>query len=523
MFETNFTPLDWAIVVVYLLGTGLFGMYVNKHVHSAADYLVGGRTAGTSLSIASFIGTGLGLVTLMYASMDGFTRGFSYLFVPLVALVVTSSLGATGFVVKKLRAMSLVTIPEYFEHRFTRKLRVLAGVICVLAGVLNMGLFPRMGAEFITFATGMGASGTEAETTVNIITSLLILMVLVYTVMGGMVAVIVTDYIQFVILSIGLGLGLWMCLTSPDLGWETIVSTWSREKGEAAFNPVHPDSFGWTYVIWMILLTFAAAICWAPEVTRALTTDNERTTRKTFFFGAPGFFARFAIPAMWGITAFTFMHQHPELATYFGLDGTENPEGNPSRAMPLLIGKVVPAGLIGILVAGLMAAFMSTHDSYLLAWASVASQDIIAPLKGKSQLSDKESIFYTRVTVVAVGLFLLVWGIWYELPESVWTYMGVTGTIYVSGSATALIGGMYWKRASSTGALWAMLGGLFAIAGLFVESLQSMLQPILEEATATVVNPQSVALSVYGICIVLFIAGSLLFPDEEKSEASTHE
>ena len=76
MFETNFTNWDWLIVVVYLLGTAALGMYVNRNVHNASDYLVGGRQAGTALSIASFIGTGLGLVTLMYASMDGFNRGF---------------------------------------------------------------------------------------------------------------------------------------------------------------------------------------------------------------------------------------------------------------------------------------------------------------------------------------------------------------------------------------------------------------------------------------------------------------
>jgi SSS family solute:Na+ symporter len=392
--------------------------------------------------------------------------------------------------------------------------RILAGTICVLAGVLNMGLFPKMGATFITYATGLGAAGESAETTVNIITSLLILMVLAYTVLGGMVAVLVTDYIQFVILSLGLGLGLWMCFSTPGLGWDAVVSTWSDARGEAAFNPVHPDSFGWTYVIWMICLTFAAALCWAPEVTRALTTRDERTTRRTFFLGAPGFFARFAVPALWGITAFVYLQQDPELSTYFGLDGTTEADGHSSQAMPLLIGKIVPAGMLGLLVAGLMAAFMSTHDSYLLAWASIVSQDIIAPLKKTHKLSDRESIFYTRITVVGIGLFLLIWGIWYELPDSVWTYMGVTGTVYVSGSATALIGGMYWKRASNTGAVWAMCGGLFAIAGLFIDSLKEM----AGEDWADLISAESVALSVYGICILLFVSGSLIFPDHSSDQ-----
>ena len=522
MFQTNFTNLDWIIVVVYLLGTGLLGMYVNRHVHSAADYLIGGRSSGTALSIASFIGTGLGLVTLMYAGMDGFTHGFSYLFVPLLGMIVTLGLGASGFVIAPLRRMQLTTIPEYFQHRFDRRVRVTGGVICALAGILNMGLFPKMGATFITFATGLGDSAGDAELTVNVITSLLIVLVLVYTVLGGMVAVIVTDYVQFVVLSLGLGLGLWICFSSPELGWDTMVNTLSREKGEAAFNPFHPASYGWTYVVWMTCVTFTAAICWAPEASRALTTQDERTTKRTFLLGSPGFFARMAIPAVWGIAAFCFVQQHAELADYFSAQSLEAEPGRAAQAMPLLIGNLLPSGLLGLLVAGLLAAFMSTHDSYLLCWSSVISQDIIAPLKGVDRLPDRESIFLTRVSVVVIGVFLLVWGIWYELPDSVWTYMGVTGTIYLSGCATALIGGMYWSRASSTGAFWCMLGGLLAVLGLFVNALRSTLAGIVGRDASELevwINAQTVALSVFGVCIMLFVLGSLLFPDHQPKNS----
>ncbi len=513
MFETQFTNLDWVIVIVYLVGTGLLGMYVNRHVHNASDYLVGGRGAGTALSIASFIGTGLGLVTLMYASMDGFTKGFSYLVVPLIAFIVYLILGTSGFAIRRLREMKLTTLPEYFEKRFSRQARITSGLIAVLAGVLNMGLFPKMGATFITYATGFG--GEDAELTVNLITTLLILLVLVYTVMGGMVAVLVTDYIQFVVLSLGLGLGLWFCFTDLDnnLGWANMVTTWQNAKGEAAFNPVHPESYGWTYFIWQIVIVFTAGICWAPEATRALTTQDSATTKRTFLFGAPGFFVRMAIPAVWGIAAYTYVFHHPELHEYFL---GENAAGHASQAMPLLLGKIIPTGLLGLLVAGLLAAFMSTHDSYLLSWASIISQDIIAPLKGVDKLTDQQSILYTRISVVLIGVFLLVWGIWYELPESVWTYMSITGMVYLSGSATALLGGMYWKRASTCGALWAMYGGLLAISGLFVESIQDWYEVEYGASITYWFNGPSLTLTIFGICILLFIAGSLMFPDPEQ-------
>ena len=111
---------------------------------------------------------------------------------------VLAVLGSTGFVIARLRRMSLTTIPEYFERRYNKRVRVTAGAICAAAGILNMGLFPRMGATFITYATGIGAygagtGGEEYALTVNIVTSLLIALVLLYTVLGGMVSVIITD------------------------------------------------------------------------------------------------------------------------------------------------------------------------------------------------------------------------------------------------------------------------------------------------------------------------------------------
>ena len=88
--------------------------------------------------------------------------------------------------------------------------------------------------------------------------------------------------------------------------------------------------------------------------------------------------------------------------------------------------------------------------------------------------------------------------------------------VYLSGSATALIGGMYWKRASTTGALWAMYGGLLAISGLFVEPVQDWYEAEYGASITYWFNGPSLTLAIFGICILLFVAGSLLFPDREQ-------
>src|SRR5690606_32674937 len=156
------------------------------------------RAAGPSLNTASYIGTGLGLVTLMYASIDAFSYGFSYVTLALVSFLVSVFLGLTGFVIGPLRRLELLTISEFFERRFDRRTRVIGGGIGALAGILNMGLFPKMGATFVTFLTGASLTAPGAETTVNLVMSLLIVVVVAYTVLGGMISVLVTDYLQFV-------------------------------------------------------------------------------------------------------------------------------------------------------------------------------------------------------------------------------------------------------------------------------------------------------------------------------------
>lgn len=541
MFATNFTTLDWVIVGVYLAGVGFVGIIVNKYIHNVADYMVGGRGSGAALNTATFIGTGLGLVTLMYASMDGFRKGFAFMILGLVGMAIGLALGSTGFVVRRLRKLKLTTIPEYFQVRYCRNVRVTGGIICAVAGILNMGLFPKMGATFITYATGLGraeqvvaahdapkegaepaADAPEAadtapapkaglskqQLTVSIITSILIVLVLLYTVVGGMVSVIVTDYLQFVILSIGLGLGLYFCLFShPDLGWENMVGALKTHRGERAFNPVHEDSYGWVWVVWMVVHFGAAALCWAPEATRALTARDPKATQQTFLFGAPGQFVRLALPALFAIAAFCYISQRADLTAHFFPSGLSGEAKHADQAMPLLLGKIVPSGLLGILVAGLMAAFMSTHDSYFLCWSSVITRDVIAPLKQRA-LSDREQIRLTRIIIVCIGAFLLVWGVWYELPASVWNYMAVTGSVWLCGSATVLVGGMYWRRASSSGAMAALLGGLISIVIIFLPAR------ITDNTTLMGV----VGLANYAFCIVVFVIVSLLFPDEPTME-----
>jgi len=501
LLNTNFSVYDWIIVVCYILGIVYIGNYLNRYLKSSSStFMVGSGKSPLSLNTASYIGTELGLVTIMYASIEGYTRGLAYLSIPLVALAASFIIGKTGFAVSKLRALKLTTIPEFFEKRYDKRIRFLSAVMLVFAGILNMGLFPKMGAAFITYATGIAGLSNPDEV-VNIVLSVLIVLVILYTIRGGMVAVLVCDFIQFCVLSVGLLVGLGFVLMNDSSGWNEILNSYSSTLGEKSFNPFSKDSYGAMYIIWMFIVFFVYGFAWGPTVARALTAKDEEVARKTFLLGAPGQFIRLAIPALIAMGAFAYFRNDVNLAAYFFRNGI--PDMNLAvEAMPLFLGKLLPVGFIGLLTAALLAAFMSTHDSYLLTWGSVISRDIIAPLK-KSKPTEKQEIFFARVAIVIIGIFLLIWGIWYELPESVWTYMAITGNIYLTGAAAAIIGGLYWKRASKTGAWAALVSGLASIAGII---------PAINE----VVPIGILGLSAYLFSAFIFIVFSLMFPDKKE-------
>jgi SSS family solute:Na+ symporter len=126
--------------------------------------------------------------------------------------------------------------------------------------------------------------------------------------------------------------------------------------------------------------------------------------------------------------------------------------------MPHYLGIILPMGLIGIVIAAMLAAEMSTDSGYLLTWATVIYNDLITPCL-KNPLSNKARLLLTRSLVLGIGIFLLFYGLWYELPGNAWDYLAVTGNIYLASVFTLLVAGLYWPRANTRGAMCALVMG----------------------------------------------------------------
>lgn len=442
----NFTLLDGGIVGFYLLATMVAGIVVRKYVRRVEDFQVAGREMDVFLGIASLAATEFGIVTCMYTAQAGYTRGFVGAIPGFCNAAAMFVVGYWGFCIKPLRDSGVKTIPELFERRYGKFVRWLSGVVIVLGGLLNMGVFLRVGGQFLVVCCGMKLNYLEIAMTV------LLLGVAVYTILGGMLSVLVTDFLQFVVMSIGLIAVSFLILS--NVGWDRLVDTVQTKIGEKGFDPFVTGGMGWGFVISNLLTNTAAVLTWQTSIARVLSAKDTATGRKVYTHTAFFFVCRWVIPGLWGIAALASVN--PEVVGSIGKAMGEN-DGS-LFAMPYYLSTVVPMGMMGILVAAMLAADMSTDSSYMLTWGSVIYNDILAPFH-KNQWSEKKGLVWNRCIVALIGVFLLVWGLWYKLEGNLWEYLQLTGTIYLASMSVLLIACCYWKRANNWGANAAIVVG----------------------------------------------------------------
>jgi SSS family solute:Na+ symporter len=252
---------------------------------------------------------------------------------------------------------------------------------------------------------------------------------------------------------------------------------------------VHPD-LGWQYVLFQVLLNFAAVLTWQTTIARVLTAKDSRTGQNIYMRTSFFFVCRFLIPGIWGIAA---------LATLGQMTNTLD-------AMPTFLSTFVPVGLMGLCIAAMLAADMSTDSSYMLTWGSVIYNDIMAPFR-KSTWSEKKGILVNRTIVALIGVFLLFYGLWYPLEGDVWTYLGITGTIYLASISVLLIASCYWRRANSWG----------AVASIIVSAAIPIMFLIMEKNPATrdlakQIGPYYSGIAAYVFSALAMIMFSLLKP-----------
>jgi len=425
---------------------------MKKYVGGISDYLVADRSMGFHLGLLSLMCTEIGMVTYVYYAEMGYRAGFVAFMVAFPTAIAFYILGRTGFIIRPLMEMKIMTIPEFFSKKFNSSIRLYIGALMAIGGILNFGVFPGVEAKFINIVTGI------SQEYVLITMVVMLTVVLLYTLMGGMVSVILTNYLQYALLSLGM---IFITVYGIiKIGWSNIVDAVITNYGEKGINPFYPSAteseFGIGFFIWQFLLWVSILVCWQAVSMRLFSSKNTKTGQKIYSWSSLMFLARAILPVFWGIMALAYLGSTIE----------------PLEALPLLIIKLVPKGVLGLIMAGLLAASMSTYSSYLLSWSSVVSQDLIGTtiklITGK-ELSSKKQLLISRITMAAVMIFIIWWSLFHKIEGYLYFYLNMTGMLFIPGTLVCLTFGIYWHKTRTTGAYLAItLGAIPPVAYLLL-------------------------------------------------------
>jgi SSS family solute:Na+ symporter len=296
-------------------------------------------------------------------------------------------------------------------------------------------------------------------------------------------------------------------MVMTNVGWEKIVATVAHHHGAGGFNPLANPRLGWAFVIMQILGNTAANLTWQTTISRLLAAKDTNTGRKVYSRTSFFFVCRWMIPGLWGIAALAILGWQPlqQLsdkeraqisaavqakietsnvgAPLAALSEQESAVIAPRvrdklndaslHAMPMFLSIFVPVGLMGLLIAAMLAADMSTDSSYMLGWSSVIYNDVLAPFRCTAW-SHSRGLLWNRCIVALIGMYLFVFGLLYTIEGNVWSYLLLTGSIYLSSMSVLLIACCYWSRANNWGALGAiLLGAAVPVAHLAMEKIPS--------------------------------------------------
>ncbi|MCU1242539.1 MAG: sodium solute transporter superfamily [Candidatus Acidoferrum typicum] len=439
-------PVDLVIVIAYLLAVTALGMRFRRKQQSARDYFLGGRTAPWWALAFSIVATETSTLTIIGTPAISYAGNLTFL-----QLVF-------GYLVGRVLIV-LLLLPGYFrgefftayaliEKRFGQKMRAVAASTFLITRALAEGV--RVSAIALVISVVLGTSEKFAVVVVIALTIL-------YTLEGGMKAVIWTDVAQLLLYLTGSAVTLLVLLHRIPGGWSEVTQVAAAAGHKLQ---VLDFSFHWStkYTFWSGLiggafLTMASHGTDQTIVQRLLAARSERDSRRALLTSGVIVLVQFTVFLLIGVLLFVFAQHTPLLA----------PGERTDRILPLFLVREMPPGLAGLLLASIIAVAMSNASGSLNSLAASSVLDF-SRLRGKS--ADSVSFLkLSRRLTLAWGIVLMAFGLmkWGPLLEA-----GLTIASLPFGSLLGLfLLGTLDRGANARGALIGMFAGLATILCVF--------------------------------------------------------
>ena len=474
--------VDISIFILYMivmLGVGYFFLRRNKN---ADDYYVGGRQMGSLHVGLSVVATDVGGGFSIGLGGLGFIMGIAgswMLFTGLIGAWL-SAVVLIPKVSKLSKKINLFTFPQIFEKYYGGKVAILAGVISAI-GYMGFTSSQILAGAKLASATFIG---------LNLKTALILMGVIavVYTVMGGLKAVIYTDTIQWIILMSGLiFIGIPIAYNSIG-GLSAIKET------------LPPDFLSFANVSWQELLKWAVTIIpiWFVGMTlyqRIYSTRSKKEAQKAWFLA--GLF-EWPVMAMMGVLLGLFSRVALENGMFAELGYATKESIDSEMGLPLLLRSVLPVGLMGLMMSAYFSAIMSTADSCLMA----SSGNVLTDILDKIFHFKNDHKFILRISQI-ITLFIGATALLLALKmQNVLDLMLYSYAFMVSGLFVPILGALFWKKSTPLAAFLAMFFGGGTTLAL----------TILETRLPYGLDPNIFGISV---SLIFFISTSYLFPGKK--------
>ena len=495
------TNIDWFIIFLFSILLIGIAYFTNRQTKSVASFLSSERLAGRylltiaqSMAFLSAIGT-IGQFESYYRNGIG-GMWWGMLLMPVGIIIALS-----GFVAYRYRETRALTMAQFLEMRYSRKFRVFSGIIAFFSGVLNCAVFPMVTANFIIYFLGfpltfefLGISFSTYHTTMIIMIGSAVAL----AISGGQNTIMVTSFFQGIITSLACIASIWFILYF--FGWDNIISTllfsenilnngsigpeWFKQKIQTSsfvegkypeiianltrpenvsmMNPFKQTSlpdFGPSFFIMMTILYVAKTGIWqggAGFMTSAKTPHEARmgnilsSWRWLMITLGTVAFAVAAYVLIWNPIYNDIQNQI--ITTTSSIN---DPYIQSQMLVPIAMRELLPAGLLGLFAIFMIGSSVSTDDSAYHSWGSIFLQDVIMPFR-KKPFSTNEHLTYLRWSIVLIGIISFIFSSLWTMKDFINMWFEITAAIYVGGASCAIIGGLYWKKGTTTGA-WAGL------------------------------------------------------------------
>ena len=473
----NFAVLDWvivgAVVAIMLLGA----IVSRSYMRSVADFLAAGRTAGRYLLTVSQGVAMVGAISIVGFFEQNYVGGFPLTWWGLTTAVVVLVITMSGFVIYRFRQTRSLTLAEFFERRYSKSFRVFVGLLAFFAGIINFGIFPAVGARFFINFVGLphsfGVLGFEIST-FPLLMILMLSLALFFVFSGGQVAVIIADFIQGTFVNVVLVIITIYLLFLVD--WTQILQALSAAPENASllnpFKTSQVEDFNfWFFLIGTVGVVYVVMSWQGPQAYNASAKNAHEAKMGqvlTNYRDIPRILFVLLVP----IVAYTVLH-HPDFAARAAyvndmLSGAESETLRNQLRVPVVLTAILPVGLMGAFAAVMLAAFISTHDTYLHSWGSIFIQDVVLPFK-KTPFTKEQHLLVLRLSILGVAIFIFLFSLLFQQSQYIALFFAITGAIFAGGSGSVLIGGLYWKRGTTAAAWSAMIvGSGIAVSGIVI-------------------------------------------------------